>query len=251
LFRIDRSLVQLASIEANVEAEEKPSEVPPELKEPEGPLPEELLKEAEALLIEAEKKAKRIVGDAEAQVRQMIADAEVQAGEIFERAEARGLAEGGEKANLILEKKLNDDDERLFGALAEIEQEKRRCLNELETQLGTLALDVARKIIEVSIDSDEAAFSSLIKGALRQARVRDEIVIHLSVGDCRRYFPEGVAAFELGGETIRASVVSDSELPDGSLFIDTPDSTIDAGLETQLQAVRLAFESVGGDDIEY
>ncbi|MDR0951735.1 MAG: hypothetical protein LBM18_02315 [Oscillospiraceae bacterium] len=241
MFRIDRSLVSLSG-DGETASETSAG------KQLGGPTPEELSAQAQALLEEAENEAKRIVSEAQTQAQMLINDAETEAGQIFEQAERQGLAEGSAKASLILEKKLNDDDERLFGALAEIESEKKRIIGQLETQLVTLALDVARKIIEVSIDSDEAAFSSLIKGALRQARVRDEIVIHLSVGDCRRYFPEGVATFELGGETIRAAVVSESELEDGSLLIDTPEATIDAGLETQLRAVRLAFESVGGDE---
>ena len=86
-------------------------------------------------------------------------------------------------------------------------------------------------------------FTSLIKNALRQVSTDGKIVIRVGPVEYERFFSSGSAVIELGsGVAVTASVLRDVTLEEGDCIIDTDDMTVNAGLESQLKYVELAFK---------
>jgi len=86
-------------------------------------------------------------------------------------------------------------------------------------------------------------FTSLIKNALRQMPTEGRIIIRVGAAEYERFFSSGAAEIELdSGVVVKASVLRDVALNNGDCIIDTDDVTINAGLESQLQFVEIAFE---------
>ena len=100
----------------------------------------------------------------------------------------------------------------------------------------------AKKIINPAEEAVGGVFESLIKNALRQIAPDDKVRLRISANDYERFFPEGSAVFELGnGITVSASILKDLSLGEYDCIIDKDDSTVDAGFNTQLKLVELAF----------
>jgi len=68
-------------------------------------------------------------------------------------------------------------------------------------------------------------------------------MIRVSNGDYERFFSQGGVAFELDrGVTVSPSIMRDVSLKDGDCIIDIENVTVNAGLESQMKYVELAFE---------
>ena len=103
--------------------------------------------------------------------------------------------------------------------------------------------EIVRKIINPPAEELDDVFISLIKNALRQMSTDGKIVIRVGAAEYERFFSSGAAEIELdSGITVKATVLRDVSLNDGDCIIDTDDVTINAGIDSQLQYVKIAFE---------
>jgi len=200
---------------------------------------------------ETEAKIDAILEDARAQADKIISDAKDEAVEIhkearlegFDEGKAEGIEEGKRSYDLKLAEKIREDDDALKKVLDEIYQERERIYSELEEETVNLTLDIVRKIINPAEEILGDVFLSQIKNALRQMTAEEKVVIRVGASEYERFFSSGAATIELdSGITVNASVLRDVALNEGDLIIDTNEVTINAGLESQLQYVKIAFE---------
>jgi len=146
--------------------------------------------------------------------------------------------------------KLREDDEKLGRIIGELYEERTRTYDALEDEIIGLALDIVRKIINPSGEEFGDTFQTLIKNALRQMNPDGKIVIRVSLTDYERFFPSGGAVFELdSGVTVTASILKDTLLGTGDCIIDADDTTINAGFDSQMKYVQLAFNKLKVDTI--
>ena len=259
MFRIDRRLVNVSGVKFNkfdkFDADDN-SEVGAE-----GELPDaatsaeamvnEYMSAAEREIQEQKNKIQqqkdKILDDAREQAAAIIfqgredAEEERQKGwqEGFEEGTAKGKAEYDEK----IAEKIREDDETLKRVLDEIYDERERTYAALEEEVTNLAIEIVRKIINPAEDELNDVFTSLIKNALRQMSTDSKVVIRVGPVEYERFFSSGAAEIELdSGVTVKASVLRDVSLNEGDLIIDTDDVTINAGIDSQLQYVKIAFE---------
>jgi len=255
LFRIDRRNVKISgTIYNKLDADEKEQpEVDAEGEIPDAATSAEAAAEAAVneYLSAAEKEIQEqknaILDKAREQASQIIEDARDEAEEDRKKAWQEGFQDGSEKGKLEYDEKLaekiREDDEALKRVLDEIYDERERTYKELEEETTTLALEIVRKIINPAEEELGNVFTSMIKNALRQMSSDSKIVLRVGATEYERFFSSGAAEIELdSGVTVKASVLRDVSLGDGDLIIDTDDVTINAGLESQLQYVELAFE---------
>ena len=249
MFRIDRRLVNLGSMKVNrFDAEEIP-EV-----DAEGEVPDAAAS-AEAVVNEylttarneTEAKINEILENARNEAEKIIMDARDEAEEEKKRAWQEGFDEGSKEGKLSYDEKITEkirkDDETLKRVLDEIYDERERTYKELEDETVGLAIEIVRKIINPAEEALGDIFTSLIKNALRQMSTDGKIVIRVGAAEYERFFSSGAAVIELdSGITVKASVIRDVSLNEGDLIIDTDDVTVNAGIESQLQYVKLAFE---------
>jgi len=207
-------------------------------------LEEEIIAGAET---EAKVKAGKIIDEAQEQAAKITEEARVRAEEEFNRARQEGFDEGAEEGRRSYDEKIAEkieqDNETLKRVLDEIYEERERTYSELEEEVTNLAIDIVKKIINPADEALGDVFISQIKNALRQMSTDNKIIIRVGPVEYERFFSTGAAAIELdSGVTVNAAVIRDISLGEGDLIIDTDDVTINAGLDSQLQYVKLAFE---------
>ena len=207
---------------------------------------------------EAESKAEALIGEARREADELKREASEQIEEERERARQDGYIKGEQEGKRLyderlevklrevgeeLENKVRDDDEKLNRVIGELYEERTKTYSGLEEQVISLSLDIVRKVINPSEEGFGGVFEMLIRNALKQINPDGKIIIRVSPAEYERFFSSGGAVFELDrGVTVTASVLRDVSLGEGDCVIDTEGETINAGLDTQLKFVRLAFE---------
>jgi flagellar assembly protein FliH len=205
---------------------------------------QEIIKKAEA---EAKANAEKILADARNEVAALMLTTREEAEEERKRAWQEGYAEGSEKGKQSYDEKLaekiREDDEMVKRVIHEIYDERERIYSGLEDEVIGLALEIVRKVIHPAEELIGDVFESLIKNALRQMTPEGKIILRVGSADYERFFSSGSAVFEFeGGVTVTASVLRDVSLGIGDCIIDTEESTVNAGLDTQLKYIKLAFD---------
>ena len=249
MFRIDRRNVKISGKIYNKLGDDKKPEVDEEAEMPDAATSAEALvnQYLSAAEIEIQEQKEKILDKAREEASQIIWDARDEVEEDRKKAWQEGFQDGSSKGKREYDEKLaekiREDDEALKRVLDEIYNERERTYSELEVETTNLALEIVRKIINPAEDELGNVFTSLIKNALRQMSTDGKIVLRVGAGEYERFFSSGAAELELdSGVTVKASVLRDVSLSDGDLIIDTDDVTINAGIESQLQYVELAFE---------
>lgn len=272
MFRIDRSrvnlsatryILEIAEIDAGVYEEE--IEIPAgreagaEGEEQAAPdASASVAERAKEMLDEAEKEAASRAGGIIAAARE---EAEALLGEAMknaeeERAEAKrqgyeegreagygeGLANGAAEGRRDFDAKIKEDDEKLLGVVGEIYDEMELLGDMLESEVVSLSMEIVKKVIDPSEESGQT-YKSLIKHALSQMRTDRNIVIRVGRDEHKRFFPSGSAEFKLdSGVTVKAAVLEDQTLGSGDVVIDAGEETVNAGLDSQLSYIQLAFD---------
>jgi len=166
----------------------------------------------------------------------------------FAKGEEQGLAAGQEEGRRSFDDKVEEDDEMLRRVIVAIHEERERAVHDLEDDLVNLALGIVRKVIH--LENNEEVFGAMIRNALKEVDLSGKLVIRVCAEDYERFFESGVATFETeSGVTVTAAVLKDPSLSDGDCIIDTETETLNAGMESQLKYVELAFNQA--EDIQY
>jgi len=206
----------------------------------------EIIAEAEE---EARTLAEQVLADARDEVAEMINEAREEAEEMRRQAFQDGYAEGAEEGKRSyddqLATKMREDDAMLKRVISEVYDERERTYSGLEDEVVGLALEIVRKTIAPAEELIGGIFEALIRHALKQIVPDGKVVIHVSPEEYDRFFSSGQVDVELdNGEVISAKVLRDSTLGGGDLVIDTESETINAGINTQLKYIALAFEKM-------
>ena len=206
--------------------------------------------EAGEIIANAEARAKldaeKIIEDAKNEAAAILLAAREEAEEERTRAKREGYAEGAAEGKSSydeqLAEKLREDDEKLRRVIDELYSERAQTYEGLESEVVGLSMEIIRKIVDPS-DEESMFFESMVRNALRQLNPDGKIILRVSPAEHERFFASGSAAFELGnGASVSASVIRDPSLKGGDCLIDADNTTTNAGLESQLKYVELAFK---------
>ncbi|NLT57773.1 MAG: hypothetical protein GXX99_02285 [Clostridiales bacterium] len=194
---------------------------------------------------QSEEEARRRLEQAGAEAKRVRLEAEVEAVEIHSQARHLGYSEGLQNATREADARLQaaraEDGQAVGALLAEIARARSEAVEGLEAELIELVFAVARKIVNVAIQKDDIIYESLVKNALSQITREGKITVRVSTGCYERLFPEGSATFVLGDESIAAAIVNDPLLPEGGCMVESDGETINAGVDSQLKYISIAF----------
>ena len=251
MFRIERRLVNLSGKKTTkpIDDDDDITEVAAEDEIPDAAASAEAMANEyiSAARGEAEVEMEEILDEAREQAAKIIFKAREDAEEEHKRAWQEGYQEGSEEGRRSYDEqtteKIRQDDEALKRVLDEIYDERERTYAEMEEEVINLSLEIVRKIINPAEEALGDVYTSLIKNALRQMSTDGKIVIRCGPAEYERFFSSGAAEIELdSGAIVKATVLKDVSLNEGDCIIDTDDVTINAGVDSQLQFVKLAFE---------
>lgn len=275
MFRIDRRLVNLEpsqSLQANTpEAADKAAkeaqapvsapadpldlvelsgqEQPAEPVEQPAPPPEEdveHIERAEQRIRELTEAADEMVRQAELKAKMLVQNAEIEAINIRSQGWEAGYDEGRTEFETERLQQMAEDRAALERVIGEVVQARKEILDGLEDEIVDLALAVAKKIVNVAIQKDDIIFESILKNALHQMKREGKITIRVSGQEYERFFSSGSATFVLGDESVTATIVNDPLLPEGGGIVESEGETINAGVDSQLRYIAIAFKQSEG-----
>jgi type III secretion protein L len=173
-----------------------------------------LLAEAESLLYEAARKADETLEAA---------------AEEYARQKEKGYQDGMEACQEECAGKL------LEAALSSIEY-----IEGLEKTIVGLVAESAALVIGEMESGDRIV--RIVRKALSNIRGQRRVTVRVSAGEAGAV-RGALSAMTEGGGAAFLDVVGDPRLEDGSCLLESPLGVVDAGLETQLRAIRKAFGS--------
>ena len=264
MFRIDRSLVKVStrrmrSFDTKVEDE---NDFENEYENGYEEIPEEPVLDPNAIALdmfnqyishaeqEIEEKAKALLNNARIEAAQILLESREEIDQEKKRGwqegYTEGVREGKESFDEKVQEKIKADDAALKNVFDEIYREQERIFSEVEEETVKLALEIVKKIIGPAEDELGTVYTSLLKNTLRQMSTEGKLVIRVSPIEYERFFSSGATNIQLdSGVKVSATVIKDITLSEGDLILDSNEGTVNAGINSQLETVKIAFERAG------
>lgn len=120
-----------------------------------------------------------------------------------------------------------------------IEEEKEELILKYEKGLSKLAIDIAEKIIRQKIDESSKVISDIIKNAIKDYRNAEWVKVYISGKDeAISVQADRELLKELNKITNEVKFEVSEDLEEGSIIVETPESLVDASINTQLKNLK-------------
>jgi flagellar assembly protein FliH len=183
---------------------------------------------------------------AQQQGAQLVMAAREQAEEIAQSARAEGYARGYDEGREAAARETADLLAFAEQTVRELVDTRTRILNDAESDLVELALAVAQKVMQATIDADPERVLGVLRGALRKAYVRDHVQVVCNPDDLAM-IDASASQLEAQVGTIRnLELIGDRRVARGGVIVRTGGGDVDATLNSQLDRIREAL--LGRDD---
>lgn len=214
-------------------------------------------------LLEAEEEAERIIQNAtveaadmrasvEEQVNRQIASRVADAVKIaeeegykkgFEKGESAGLLHAKDTVNMAMKEEAAQFRESLIADLEQFRKTQDAILDRHLDELTTLAIDVAEKVVKVSLKSSKDLVASMIMSAAETCRNKEWAKVYISSDDkaiAVNLERELIDALSQISQNVKVVIMEDE--PTGTCIIETPDQRIDASADVQIENIRELVE---------
>lgn len=155
-----------------------------------------------------------------------------------------GLRQGLEEARQQMAGQLREAADRSNALVAVAQQEVDRLLAEAEPKIIELVLAISRKVIYEEVAERPTVVLNLVRGALERVRDQDKINIHVSPDDYDLIMQARRDLQGVVGAERSLTVSADPVLERGGCLIETSFGTVEAGIDTQLEAIRQALQEL-------
>ncbi len=183
--------------------------------------------EAESVVAEAGKKAESLVLDAEDRVETIEKDA-------LDKGRREGKEEGFQEGHAEVERLV----EHLHKVISSAVEKRNEIIDESETQLINLVLQISQKVIKVISENQKNVVINNVIQALRKLKTRNDVIIRVNLDDVE-LTSEHIKDFMRMVENVKSiTVVEDSTVDKGGCIIETDFGEIDARIASQLNEIR-------------
>lgn len=209
---------------------------------------EQAKQQAEEILEQARNEAKKIIENSDQQAQKII-DEKVEQALVV--ASEKGFAEGYEKGQnegfIAAENAVNEGmiqealtfRGELELAIQEFDLRKNEILDDHLNELTDLAINVAEKIIKISLKSSKDVVAKMIVAAAEDCRNKQWAKVYISHEDkaiAMNLEKDLVDALNQISANVKVIVMEDE--PSGTCIIESPDQIVDASVGTQMDNVR-------------
>jgi flagellar assembly protein FliH len=153
------------------------------------------------------------------------------------QAHARGLEEGMKAGREGASAELQPVMDRLLRSCSEVAGMRARIRKETESDIVTLTVAIARRVLRRELAVDPEAIHGVVKAALEKVQNKEICSI--------KTHPDHVAQvrtfFEKAGLSAGIEIAADASLSPGGLVIETKRGNLDASVETQLKEIERGF----------
>lgn len=192
--------------------------------------------ETERILAEARQTAETMLAQARAAIE---ADREAARTAGYEAGYAAGMEAADEESSALV---------RTAEQIAvHVAQEREQLLAEAEGELVELALSVAQKVVNATIEARPELVVDVCRGAMRKAFQRETLVVRAHPEDLATLREAGPRlAAELGGVQ-QLEFVEERRLQRGSLIVRTPAGEIDASFAGKTEKIAESLRELAGE----
>lgn len=197
---------------------------------------------AKDILNEANEEAERIISEARQTARVMLAQArDVIAGEkaqAIDRGYREGRANGMAQADTEMASLIKTSEQIAI----EISKERDRAYEDYESDLVQLAISIAKRIVDTSLEIDPDLVISVCRGAMRKAFQREHLQVLANPVDLERLRIAGPKLMqELGGiETL--DFIEERRVDAGGVIVRAPAGEIDATIAGKAEKLEAAMK---------
>jgi len=164
-----------------------------------------------------------------------------QAEDIAAQARADGYRTGFDEGQAQAQREIADLLRFAESAVREVSDTRARLLEENETAMVELALQIAEKILHTTLAAEPQRVTDVLRGALRKAYVRDHLQVVCNPDDLALI--EGTeAALQAQVGTLKGlELIGDRRVQRGGVIVRTPGGDVDATIGSQLERLRAAM----------
>ena len=210
-------------------------------------------RKAQQLLADARKESETMKQKAAGDCARMREETKQECEELREEARqsghAEGLAEGREEGKQQVQQEMADAiqqaNKKAEKTLKDAKDATSYYLSKAENDVTAIALAIVEKILPQHFIDVPQIILPLVQKALEKVKDQKEINIHVApdVYDLVLMARDEFRS-RLSGAGAELSVTSDESLVPGDCVIETPNGSVDARLQTQIELIRQAIEDV-------
>ena len=185
------------------------------------------------------------ISEAQSHVEMMLNQAQMEVANWQEEARQAGWEAGYAEAQQSVDAQLSEVLAEVRSIADAAVEAKNQFLRESQTEMGRLAVAIAKKIIGKELTVNPKAVTDIVAQTIEAANVQGSCCIRVNPQDYEILGPlwDAIPSLQPPGRTWE--LVADKNLSRGSCLIETNGGIIDARLETQLAQASAAIETIG------
>lgn len=201
--------------------------------------------QADEIIADAEEKASQLLYNANSEASKIIDEANARAAEIIESLQQQGYQDGYNHGYTVGFTEINNALLSKIHSVQKIADEsfsiREQILASSEPEMLELTVSIAEKIIRRKLDIQPEIVLNIIKAAIIQLKEKDEvrILVHPSLSESLYDISDELTQTIKGLKNIK--IVDDRSIPADGAIIESPDSRIDARLQTQIEEITKAL----------
>jgi len=201
--------------------------------------------QAQKLYEEARLEAEKCLSEAAAQAEQLKQQAyEIGYQEGFTAGQQEGFQSGRQEAETAMQQQLIESEAKAGRLIACAEQQYKESLISAERQIIELSLNIASKVLARELEENPMVVLPIVKAALAKVCDQEQISIRVCPEDFELVIQAKRDLQIMVGRENALSIISDHTVSCGGCMIDTPYGTVDARIDTQLEAVKKALQEI-------
>ena len=202
---------------------------------------QEASESAQHILDRARAEAEEIIKKARNLAEDITDEAERSAREIKERAHRDGESEGRAEALESVRQQKADDAVRLKEMESKLQSDYDGLVDGINEDVVSLAMEIARKVIGVKLESSDEVFISIVNEALDRLKQAGFVTIHISSEDYARYFGSEPPENLINTSSEKVAVVEEEKYSKGDLVLESDGEVLDFSINKQLDKIEKAF----------
>ena len=194
--------------------------------------------EAQVIGEDAEKEKERILADAREQADTITRESERAARDQEEEARRKGLEEGRESGFDEGRAEAERLVDRLHVVINRAIERRNEIIEESETQIVSLVLQIAKKVVKVISENQRNVVVNNVVQALRKLKEKSDVIIRVNIQDLQMVTNHVQEIIERVEREHHITIAEDSTVDPGGAIIETDFGEIDARIASQLQEIE-------------
>jgi flagellar biosynthesis/type III secretory pathway protein FliH len=126
-------------------------------------------------------------------------------------------------------------------AVCDLQQAKRQMMESSEKAVLSLAMAIAKKVVQSEIEHNPDLTLAIIRKTLQKIKNTDKLCIKVNPNDLQKVRNSKNALLEVSGQEVQISIEPENTVSRGGCLIETDMGDFDARLESQIQLVEQAI----------